>query len=120
VEGFGVAESRGICHFQRVHHSDDQPGTGTMSTTTSFVVTLPNDTAEFVRKKVASGAYASESEVIRDGLSALEEKDALETWLVNEVGPTYDRIERGEEELISIEDVFAGLEERHKARKKAT
>jgi antitoxin ParD1/3/4 len=86
----------------------------------SVQISVPEEIAERIRAKVASGAYASEGEVIREGLSALEEKDALETWLVNEVGPTYDRIQRGEEELIPIEDVFAGLEERHKARKKAT
>jgi len=42
--------------------------------------------AEMVRNKVDSGAYASESEVIRDGLRALELHDrALETWLTREV-----------------------------------
>ncbi|MFT3964402.1 MAG: type II toxin-antitoxin system RelE/ParE family toxin [Sphingobium sp.] len=35
-------------------------------------MTLPKDMAAQVRAKVASGEYASESEVIRDGLRALQ------------------------------------------------
>jgi len=33
-------------------------------------ITLPNELAVAVREKVASGEYASESEVVRDGLRA--------------------------------------------------
>jgi len=38
-------------------------------TTQQFSITLPNDMAEAVRAKVAAGQYASESEVLREGLS---------------------------------------------------
>ena len=41
-----------------------------MRSTQQFSVTLPNEMADHVRAKVASGEYASESEVIRDGLRA--------------------------------------------------
>jgi putative addiction module CopG family antidote len=43
--------------------------------TQQFRITLPNDMADAVRAKVASGEYATESEVIRDGLRALLARD---------------------------------------------
>ncbi|BAK66632.1 hypothetical protein SLG_19570 [Sphingobium sp. SYK-6] len=59
-----------------------------MRTTQQFSVTLPNDLAAQVRDKVASSEYASESEVIGDGLRALDAPDrAVEQWLRNEVVP---------------------------------
>ncbi|EIL26526.1 CopG/Arc/MetJ family transcriptional regulator, partial [Escherichia coli O111:H8 str. CVM9570] len=46
-----------------------------MRTTQQFSITLTNEMADMVRARVASGAYASESEVIREGLRALNERD---------------------------------------------
>jgi putative addiction module CopG family antidote len=47
--------------------------------------------AAMVKAKVASGEYASESEVIRDGLRTLQARDtALESWLRDEVIKSYD------------------------------
>jgi putative addiction module CopG family antidote len=49
-------------------------------------ITLPNEMASGVRERVAVGDYASESEVIRDGLRALAAKEAaVERWLQTEV-----------------------------------
>jgi len=63
----------------------------------SVEITIPGDMAERIRAKVASGAYASESEVI-EGLLALEAQEAdIERWLKETVAPTYDRIKSGEE-----------------------
>ena len=57
-----------------------------MRTTQQFSITLPNDMATLVTDKINSGAYASVSEVMRDGLRALIERDAaLEKWLREEV-----------------------------------
>jgi len=57
-----------------------------MRTTQQFSITLPNDMAALVTDKINSGAYASVSEVMRDGLRALLERDAaLEKWLREEV-----------------------------------
>ncbi|NVO13388.1 MAG: type II toxin-antitoxin system ParD family antitoxin [Rhodoplanes sp.] len=42
----------------------------------SLTVTLPADLAEMVESKVASGAYASESEVVGDALRALDRETA--------------------------------------------
>jgi putative addiction module CopG family antidote len=57
-----------------------------MRTTQQFSITLPMDMAEVVEKKIKSGMYASASEVMRDGVRALLERDAaLERWLREEV-----------------------------------
>jgi antitoxin ParD1/3/4 len=59
-----------------------------MKTTQQFSITLPHDMAEAVESKIKSGAYASVSEVVRDGLRALLERDAaVERWLREEVVP---------------------------------
>jgi putative addiction module CopG family antidote len=51
-------------------------------TTQQFSITLPHDMAEVVEGKIRSGAYASVSEVMRDGVRALLERDAaVERWL---------------------------------------
>jgi antitoxin ParD1/3/4 len=57
-----------------------------MRTTQQFSITLPLDMAEVVEGKIKSGAYASVSEVVRDGVRALLERDtAVERWLREEV-----------------------------------
>ncbi|RDJ25013.1 type II toxin-antitoxin system ParD family antitoxin [Bosea caraganae] len=57
-----------------------------MRTTQQFSITLPNEMAEIVEDKVKSGVYSSVSEVMRDGIRALIERDAaLERWLREEV-----------------------------------
>ena len=62
-----------------------------MRSTQQLSVTLPKEMAAQVKAKVASGEYASESEVIRDGLRALRARDrAVETWLRNDVTAIYD------------------------------
>lgn len=59
-----------------------------MRSTQQLSITLPNDMAEMVRTKVAAGEYASESEVIRDGLRVLAARDkVVEAWLREEVLP---------------------------------
>ena len=59
-----------------------------MRTTQQFSITLPNEMAELVRSKVAAGEYATESEVIRDGLRTLAARDkAVEVWLRDQVVP---------------------------------
>lgn len=64
-----------------------------MRTTQSLSITLPLEMAQMVKAKVSSGEYATESEVIRDGLRSLAARDAaVEKWLQQEVAPTYDRV----------------------------
>ena len=85
-----------------------------MRSTQQFSVTLPNEMAAQVRAMVASGEYASESEVIRDGLRALQARDrAIDNWLRNEALPSYDAYKADPQRGVSLDDVKAGLAARH-------
>ena len=57
-----------------------------MTTTQQFSITLPHEMADAVEAKIRSGAYASVSEVVRDGVRALLDRDAAaDRWLREEV-----------------------------------
>ncbi len=57
-----------------------------MRSTQQFSITLPNEMADQVKAKVAAGEYATESEVIRDGLRTLLARDrAMDAWLRTQV-----------------------------------
>ncbi|MFH1814402.1 MAG: type II toxin-antitoxin system ParD family antitoxin [Pseudomonadota bacterium] len=85
-----------------------------MRTTQQLSITLPNDMADVVKEKVRSGEYASESEVIRDGLRALLARDrAVESWLVQQVGPAYDALKADPSRALSPDDVRARLAAEH-------
>lgn len=77
-----------------------------MRSTQQFSITLPNEMAQAVRAKVASGEYATESEVIRDGLRALLARDqAVEAWLRAEVGAAYDALKAAPGRAVSAAKV---------------
>ena len=79
-----------------------------MRTTQQFSITLPNTLADAVKSKVATGEYASESEVIRDGLRALLARDrAVETWLTERVAPAYDARAADPSRAVSVDRVRA-------------
>ena len=64
-----------------------------MRMTQQLSITLPNEMVDAVKAKVLAGEYASESEVIRDGVRALLARDrAVESWLHQQVGPAYDEL----------------------------
>lgn len=85
-----------------------------MRTTQQFSVTLPNEMADVVKAKVASGEYATDSEVIRDGLRALMARDrAVENWLRDQVGPAYDALKADPSRAIPIDAVRAKLAAEH-------
>jgi antitoxin ParD1/3/4 len=87
-----------------------------MRTTQQFSITLPNEMADAVKSKVATGEYATESEVIRDGLRALLARDrAVESWLHEQVGPAYDALKADPARTVTIDDVRASLAAEHKA-----
>jgi antitoxin ParD1/3/4 len=82
-------------------------------------ISLPEEHAAFVDQLVASGAYASVSEVVRAGLRALQERDAaVERWLREEVAPVYDAMQADSSRARSLEDVFADIRARHTERLK--
>lgn len=89
-----------------------------MRTTQQMSITLPNDMADVVRAKVQGGEYASESEVIRDGLRTLMARDrAVESWLHSQVGPAYDALKADPARAVTADQVRARIAAEHaKAR----
>lgn len=89
-----------------------------MRSTQQFSVTLTNEMAEIVRAKVLSGEYATESEVIRDGLRTLVSRDrAVEKWLRETVAPAYDAMKACRLKMLSGEEVRASLKAKRSKRK---
>jgi len=85
-----------------------------MRTTQQMSITLPNEMADAVRSKVRSGEYASESEVIRDGLRALMARDrAVEHWLHAQVGPAYDALKADPGRAVTADQLRARLAAEH-------
>ena len=71
---------------------------------------LSEEQSAYIDDKVAGGGYASSSEVVREGLRILQERDAaIERWIQREVIPTYDRWKAGLEEEHTLEEVFEEL-----------
>lgn len=85
-----------------------------MRTTQALSITLPKEMADRVKDKVRSGEYASESEVLRDGLRALLARDrAVQDWLQQQVGPAYDALKADPTRAVSAEQVRARLAAEH-------
>lgn len=74
-----------------------------MKTTQQFCITLPVEMADAVKAKVAAGEYATESEVIRDGLRVLLAREQIvDEWLREHVAPAYDAIKADPSRAVSI------------------
>jgi antitoxin ParD1/3/4 len=69
-----------------------------MRSTQQLSITLPKDMADEVKAKVAAGEYATESEVIRDGLRTLL---------------AYDEAKADQSNVVSSADVRARLDSLH-------
>lgn len=81
-----------------------------MSAVQKRTVSLPIEHSDYIDSQIASGSYASASEVIRAGLRALQERDAaIQRWLEREVAPAYDAIMADPSRGIPVEEAFAEL-----------
>ena len=88
-----------------------------MSGVAKRTFSLPKEHADFIDAKVASGDYASGSEVIREGLRALQARDAaIERWLREEVVPTALEMKAHPESGIPIGDVMKCIRALHAER----
>ncbi len=77
-----------------------------MRTTRQLSITLPLDMADALRERVSGGEYASESEVIREGLRVLFARDrAVEAWLKTEVSAAYDAVVADPTRAVSAKSV---------------
>jgi putative addiction module CopG family antidote len=87
-----------------------------MRTTQQFSITLPIEMADLVKSKVAAGEYATESEVIRDGLRVMMARDrAVENWLHEQVGPAYDALKTDPTRAVTVDKVRARIAAEHNA-----
>lgn len=85
--------------------------------TVRMTISLPDGLAEMVERLVAEGRYASHSDVIRDGLRALEERRAAHEEKLALLRA--DLRARLEGEFISHEEGKARLEAHLEARRAA-
>ena len=91
-----------------------------MSAAAKRTVSVSAEHAAYIEAQVASGAYATASEVVREGLRALQARDpAIERWLREEVAPTYDEMKAHPERAISGEQWLEDIRKLHAARLKA-
>ncbi len=82
---------------------------------------LPSEQAAYIDRLVATGTYATSSEVIRAGLRALQERDAaVERWLREEVVPVAVAMQAAPERAIPAETVFGKIRALHARRVKGS
>ena len=86
--------------------------------TQDFSITLPRDVAEEIEAKVKSGAYASVSDVVRDGVLALKDRDIeVERWLRDEVLRGHAEYLADPGSAVPAEDVLARIKARRAAER---
>lgn len=87
-----------------------------MRSTQQFSITLPNEMADVVKAKVEAGEYATESEVIRDGLRALMARDrAIDAWLREHVVPAAKALAADSSRRLTPAEVRASLAKRRRS-----
>jgi antitoxin ParD1/3/4 len=90
--------------------TEDQP----MPTVEKRTISLPPAQASYIDSLVEGGTYASASEVVRAGLRALQERDAVvERWLKEEVIPVYDAMVADPSRGIPADQVTAAMRAHH-------
>ncbi|MBL8596692.1 MAG: type II toxin-antitoxin system ParD family antitoxin [Devosia sp.] len=85
---------------------------------------LTEEQAKFIDSMVESGGFATGSEVVRDGLRAMQEYEAaIERWLHEEVVPTLRELDADPSRARPVDEVFAELyaeiEEQQRLRERA-
>ena len=74
------------------------------------MVNLSAEMAEFVQRKIASGEYVDESEVIAESLELLEDREeGLERWLREEIVPVCLEMEADPSLGVPVEEVQQAL-----------
>ncbi len=87
-----------------------------MRTTQQFSITLPNEMASEIKRRVSEERYATESEVIREGIRALMDRDkAVEHWLHTQAASAYDALKADPTRALSVDQVRAALKQTHEA-----
>ena len=82
-----------------------------MSNVHKRTFSLTKQQSEYVDTVVSAGGYVSGSEVIREGIRMLQERERLlEKWLKEEVAPTYDDWLANPDDVLTEDQVFDELE----------
>jgi len=73
-------------------------------------VTLSDELSALVRARMASGDYASEGDVVREGLEMLADRDrSTEQWLRSEVVAAYEEWEADPTQSLSAAEIISSL-----------
>lgn len=80
-------------------------------------VSLTRRLEKYINRKVKEGKYQTASEVVRDALRAMEERDEALDRLREELRPAYEGAKRGEFSDLSFEQLKAEGRRRLAARR---
>lgn len=80
-----------------------------MANTEKLSITLPRDMAQMIREKVGQGSYASNSEVIREGLRLLQEQEALKAQKLAWMRDKIDEARNDPRPSVPADEVFDRL-----------
>ena len=87
-----------------------------MSHVEKRTISLPPSQAVYIDTLVERGGYSSASEVVRAGLRALQERDAIiERWLKEAVVPVCIAMDANPERGIPADEVVAAMDAYHLA-----
>ena len=85
--------------------------------TAKRTVSLPDEQTAYIDGLVASGAFASTSEVVRAGLRALREREAaVDRWLEREVVPVFDAMRDEPGRAVPLDTAMDAVRARHERR----
>ncbi len=91
-----------------------------MASVNERIVKLAGEEAAYVDALVAQGRYATSNDVVKAGLSALQERDAaIERWLQHDVVPVAREMQVHPERSIAVDDVFEDIKRLHSQRIKS-
>jgi antitoxin ParD1/3/4 len=76
-------------------------------------VKLTPELDRLVEEKVASGLYESPSELVREALRLLFEREPVLDWLRQEARRGFEQLDAGESVDLSREEFLAQMHERH-------
>lgn len=82
-----------------------------MRSSSEATISLPQDLADQLAAKIAEGSYASVADIVREGLRAIEDRDAaIEHWLKTDVAAAFDAHNANPVDAVSFEDALRELD----------
>jgi len=89
-----------------------------MPTPHAVSVSLPADIVQMLKDKISTGQYASESDVIREGLRALHAQNqaqdqVIENWLRDEVTKSINEVAASPDSVIPVEEVLIRIKNKN-------